>query len=181
MTMKKLLLALFLLLPAGAFAQEAKVVASCGTVPLALPAGSTQYATVDVNGNTCIAGTTTITPSGEQNVNLNQYNSAAVPANGLPTQLLGTAAIVTGQASVTTGNISIVAARTGAAGTGRKSVCVVNVTGTGPVYIGATGVSTSTGQYLGATAGSSLCLDTQAALFGTVTSVTQTVSYTETY
>lgn len=181
--MKNFLARLFLVLlclgVAPAFAQQAKVVTSCGTPPLALPAGSTQYATIDVNGNTCIIGT--LTPSGEQNVNVNQYNSVAVPVNGLPTQLVGTAAIATGQASVTTGNISIVAARTGVVGTGRKSVCITNVTGTGPVYIGVTGVSTSTGQYLAGAAGASICLDTQAAIFGTVASVTQTVTYVETF
>jgi hypothetical protein len=53
MTMNKILLALFLLVPLSAQAQQAKVVASCGTVPLALPAGSTQYETIDVNGNLC--------------------------------------------------------------------------------------------------------------------------------
>lgn len=103
------------------------------------------------------------------------------PSGTQTTASVGTANLATGQASVTTGNISIVAARTGVVGTGRKSVCVTNVTGTGPVYIGNTGVTTSTGQYLPGVAGASICLDTQAAIFGTVASTTQTVTYTETY
>lgn len=47
-------LAVALLLPAGAHAQEARVVASCGTLPSAYAAGSTQYPTVDVNGKLCL-------------------------------------------------------------------------------------------------------------------------------
>lgn len=39
---------------APAVAQESKVVQSCGTVPLPLAVGSTQYDTIDVNGNKCI-------------------------------------------------------------------------------------------------------------------------------
>jgi hypothetical protein len=63
--MKKILLALFLLLiPVAAQAQQAKVVASCGTLPLSYPAGSTQYDTVDVNGNTCISGSISASTSG---------------------------------------------------------------------------------------------------------------------
>lgn len=148
--------------------------------------------------------TATTTPSGTQNVNLTQILGAApsltnplwvFPATGATfpvsgsltpsgtqtTATVGTATLASGQASVTTGNITIVAARTGVVGTGRKSVCITNVTGTGPVYIGNTGVSTSTGQYLPGVAGASICLDTQVAIFGTVASTTQTVSYTETY
>lgn len=146
------------------------------------------------------------TPSGTQNVNITQILSAApsltnplwvspatgatfpvsgtvttTPSGTQTTASVGTAALATGQASVTTGNITIVAARTGAVGTGRKTVCVTNATGTGPVYIGVTGVSTSTGEYLAGVAGASICLDTQAAIYGTVNSTPQTVSYTETY
>lgn len=157
----------------------------------------------DINGQLKVTGTITTTPSGTQNVNLTQILSAApsltnplwvFPATGAtfpvsgtffqatqPTSIIGTASLATGQASVTTGNISIVAARTGVSGTGRKTVCITNATGTGPVYIGNTGVSTANGQYLAGAAGASMCLDTQAAIFGTVTTTTQTVTYVETF
>jgi hypothetical protein len=55
--MKKLLVALFLLLP---FAVPAKadslVVQTCGTLPLAYAPGATRFDTVDINGNKCISG-----------------------------------------------------------------------------------------------------------------------------
>ena len=54
----RLLLVLVCLGCAPAFAQQAKVVTSCGTVPQALQAGTTAYATIDVNGNTCIGALT---------------------------------------------------------------------------------------------------------------------------
>jgi hypothetical protein len=97
------------------------------------------------------------------------------------TAAVGTAALATNQVSVTSAGVTIVAARTGVVGTGRKTVCVTNVTGTAPIYIGNTGVSTSTGQYIPGTAGASICLDTQVGIFGIVSSTSQTVSYTETY
>lgn len=50
-------LAFALLLSAGAHAQEARVVASCGTLPAAYAAGSTQYPTVDANGKLCLNST----------------------------------------------------------------------------------------------------------------------------
>lgn len=99
------------------------------------------------------------------------------------TASVGTAALATGQVSVATtvGGTSIVAARTGVVGTGRKSVCVTNVTGTAPVFIGNSGLTTSTGEYLAGVAGASICLDTQAAIFGIVSATAQTVSFTETF
>jgi hypothetical protein len=55
------------------------------------------------------------------------------------------------------------------------------VTGTSAIYCGNTGVSTSTGMYLGATAGSSITLNTTAAIFCTVAATTQNVTVAETY
>jgi opacity protein-like surface antigen len=72
MTMKKFLLVLFMLLPIAANAQQAKVVQSCGTVPLTYPAGSTQYQTVDINGNLC----TNAASSGTTSVKSGSYVSA---------------------------------------------------------------------------------------------------------
>lgn len=199
-----------LLLASAAQAQSVSWPPPAGTVaflcvyntsPPTLSTTNVGFAQCDSSGKLLV--TSTFTPSGIQNVNLTQILSAApsltnplwvFPATGAtfpvsgtffqatqPTASVGSAIIATGQASVTTGNISIVAARTGVVGTGRKSVCVVNVTGTGPVYIGVTGVSTANGQYLAGVAGASICLDTQAAIFGTVPTITQTVSYSETF
>src|ERR1700679_2400498 len=78
--MKKLLLALFLLVPLSAQAQQAKVVASCGTVPLTYPAGSTQYQTVDVNGNLC---TNASSSGGPVTVKSGSYVSAGTQQNAL--------------------------------------------------------------------------------------------------
>lgn len=96
-------------------------------------------------------------------------NNLLVSAGGAPN-------IATSQASITTGNISAASARAL-----RRAITIVNVTGTGPVYCGNTGLTTSNGVYLGATAGSSITLNTTAAVFCTVASTTQTVAVVETY
>jgi hypothetical protein len=99
-----------------------------------------------------------------------------VVSSGSPVAPVGSASIATSQASITTGNISAVAARAG-----RNAVTITNGTGTGAVYCGVTGVTTSTGTYLGATIGSSITLNTSAAVFCTVAAVTQTVTVVETF
>lgn len=96
-------------------------------------------------------------------------NNLLVSAGGAPN-------LATAQASITTGNISAAGARAL-----RRAITITNVTGTGPVYCGNTGVTTSTGTYLGGTAGSNIVLNTTAAVFCTVASVTQTVTVAETY
>lgn len=110
--------------------------------------------------------------------------AAGVPLNSnnaVPTISLGTNALATNQVSVASSATLIVAARTGATGTGRKSVTITNITGTGPFYVGNTGLTTSTGMYVGATAGASITLDTQAAIFGIVPTTAQSVSFVETF
>ncbi len=102
-------------------------------------------------------------------------NLMTTGANGAPISSSGTS-LATAQVSVTTGNISVVAARTG-----RLAVTITNVTGTSAIYCGNTGVATTTGTYLGATAGSSITLNTSAAVFCTVAATTQTVTVAETY
>lgn len=95
---------------------------------------------------------------------------------------VGTSAFATNQVSVLTSATLIVAARTGAQGVGRKSVTVINKTGSDGVCIGNTGsLTTSTGACLPAVVGSSATLDTQAAIYGIVGTTTQIVSYVETY
>lgn len=92
-----------------------------------------------------------------------------VSSGGAPT-------LATAQVSVTTGNISVAAARAG-----RRAVTITNVTGTSAIYCGNTGVATTTGTYLGATAGSNITLNTTVAIFCTVAATTQTVTVAETY
>lgn len=96
-------------------------------------------------------------------------NNLLVSTGGAPN-------LATSQASVTTGNISVSSARAL-----RRSITITNVTGTSAAFCGNTGVTTSTGTYLGATAGSSITLNTTAAVFCTVASVTQTVTVAETF
>jgi hypothetical protein len=94
----------------------------------------------------------------------------------IPSAPVGSASIATSQASVTTGNIQAAAARTG-----RQAITITNVTGTSAIYCGVTGVTTSTGAYIGATAGSNITLNTSAAVFCTVAATTQTVTVAETF
>ncbi len=96
-------------------------------------------------------------------------NNLLVSAGGAPN-------IATAQVSVTTGNITVAAARAL-----RRSVKITNVTGTGAAFCGVTGVATTTGDYLGATAGSNVVYNTTAAIFCTVAATTQTVAVAETY
>ncbi len=55
--MKKVLVLLGLLFATPAWAQDALVVTTCGSLPQAYAAGSTRQPTVDVNGNTCVGST----------------------------------------------------------------------------------------------------------------------------
>lgn len=63
--------------PARAIDFNVVVLASCGTVPLTLPAGTGYSIFTDQNGNLCMNGSVTVTPSGTQNVNLTQIAGAA--------------------------------------------------------------------------------------------------------
>ncbi|MDE1902157.1 MAG: hypothetical protein KGI37_11060, partial [Alphaproteobacteria bacterium] len=117
------------------------------------------------------------------NTNANGPAAASASSPVTPSNLPpGAAAINTNQVSVaaTAGGTLIVAARTGVAGTGRVSATVCN-TGTTAVYIGNTGLTTSTGQYLAGVAGACLTLNTTAAIYGIVATGTETVAYSETY
>jgi hypothetical protein len=120
------------------------------------------------------------------NVKNANANGPAAPASASPVtpsnQPVGAATIATNQVSVATtaGGTQIVAARTGVAGTGRVSVTVCN-TGTTAVYLGASGLTTSTGQYLAGIAGACATFNTTAAIYGIVGSGTETVAYSETY
>lgn len=103
-------------------------------------------------------------------------------SGGTATASIGSAALATSQISITSSATQVVAARTGAAGTGRKSVCVTNITGTSPVYLGSTTpITTSIGMFVPGSVGASICLDTQSIIYGISGGGTQTVSYSETF
>ena len=92
----------------------------------------------------------------------------------------GAAAIAPAQVSVTSAATSIAAARTGVPGTGRVSVTITNTTTTA-IYIGGSGVTTSTGALLPGIVGASLTLNTTAAVYGIVATGSATVTEIETY
>lgn len=117
------------------------------------------------------ATTAAVNPTNGQQAALSSdtNNNLLVSAGGAPN-------LATSQASVTTGNISVASARAL-----RRAITITNVTGTSAAFCGNTGVTTSTGAYLGATAGSSITLNTTAAVFCTVAATTQTVTVAETY
>lgn len=141
------------------------------------------------NASSGVAPTSTNVPAVAYNYVFNNTTgnwdqAAGVPLNSnnaVPTISLGTNTLATNQVSVASSATLIVAARTGATGIGRKSVTITNITGTGPFYVGNTGLTTSTGMYVGATAGASITLDTQAAIFGIVPTTAQSVSFVETF
>lgn len=89
--------------------------------------------------------------------------------------MYGGASMDTNQVSITTSATLIVAARTT-----RRSVTVTNL-GTTAIYIGPSGVTTTTGSLLIGTAGAAISIPTTAAVYGIVSSGTQSVSYIEVY
>lgn len=174
----------------GAIADAAATAGSTGTLSAKLRLITTQLATTATNQTAtqapvapatatatksdligCQATSAAVSPTtGQQGAvpcDLNQ--NILVSAGGAPN-------LATAQVSVTTGNISVAALRAL-----RRAVTITNVTGTSAIYCGNTGVSTSTGTYLGSTAGSSITLNTTAAVFCTVAATTQTVTVVETY
>jgi hypothetical protein len=104
-------------------------------------------------------------------------------ANPLPTQpsgnAVGAANFVTGQQTAVASSATlIVAARAGAAGTGRVSLTLYNQ-GSATVYYGPAGVTPSTGTPL--LPGGSRTIATTAAIYGVVASGTGSIAYDETY
>lgn len=82
---------------------------------------------------------------------------------------------VTGQQALSNAATLIVAARTA-----RHSVTIVNLSTT-DIYLGSSGVITSTGQLLLGTKGTAITLETTGAIYGIVASGTPSVSYLEEY
>lgn len=89
-------------------------------------------------------------------------------------QSVGAPSIATGQVSVGTSSTLIAAARTG-----RQAITVVSTTAL-VFYVGNTGVTTATGQYVAAAAGASITINTSAAIYG-VAAAPVTVSYMEAF
>jgi hypothetical protein len=138
-----------------------------------------------VSAPTLVAGTMGAF-QGDVSGNLKVNLQTAIPAGtntvgnvGVNNKPVGAASIATAQvASVTSAATSILAARTGAVGTGRISATIYN-NGTVTVFIGTSGVTTSTGIPL--IAGAALTLDTTAAIYGIVSSTAGSVSAVETF
>jgi hypothetical protein len=97
---------------------------------------------------------------------------------GVNNQPVGSAALATAQATISTTAASIVAARTGASGTGRIAATLYN-TGAVTVFVGNSGVTTGAGMPI--PAGGAITLNTQAALYGITASSSVTVAVVETY
>ena len=117
------------------------------------------------------------TQSGVWNVGL-AAGSNTVGNVGVNNNPVGSGAFATSQAPIGTAAAQIVAARTGASGTGRISVTLYNF-GSATVFIGASGVTAANGLPLAARA--SLTIDTMAAVFGVAASGTQTVGALESF
>jgi hypothetical protein len=97
---------------------------------------------------------------------------------GVNNNPVGSGAFATSHASIGTTAAQIVAARTGAPGTGRIAVTLYNA-GSATVFYGASGVTATTGMPL--PAGSAATLDTTAAIYGIAASGTQTLGVMETF
>ncbi len=87
----------------------------------------------------------------------------------------GAATIDNNQVAVAATATSIISARAT-----RRSVLIVNHSSVN-IYIGKSGVATTTGLLLKGTAGAALTIETAAAVFGISESGTNTVSYLEVY
>jgi hypothetical protein len=115
------------------------------------------------------------------NVNTNGPAAASAASPVTPSnQPVGAAAFAATQVALSSTATSIVAARTGVAGTGRVSVTITNTTTTA-IYLGGSGVTTSTGTLLPGIVGASVTLNTTAAVYGIVATGTPTVTALETY
>ncbi len=121
------------------------------------------------------SGATALNVSGGSGLPTGWGGGSGGGANSPP---VGSGSLAASQASIGTSATSIVAARTGAAGTGRIAATLYN-SGSATVYVGASGVTTSTGMPL--PAGASITLNTTAAIYGVAASGTQTIGVTETY
>lgn len=105
----------------------------------------------------------------------NQQKFARGDNNGSFAVSKGSSTIATSQVSVATTSTQVVAARAL-----RGSVKITNL-GTTDVFIGVTGVTTTTGDLLPGTKGASITVPTNAAVFAVASGAAQTVSVMEVY
>ncbi len=93
------------------------------------------------------------------------------------TALIGSGSLATAQVLVdtTVGGVKIIDVRPA-----RNEITIVNH-GTTDVYLGPSGVTVSTGVLLSGVKGASITLPVYGAVYGIVSSGSQTVSYVETY
>lgn len=156
-------------------------------------ANTTAGFTVPVAGYPAFQFVLTSAITGTGNVTITTIASSApdvsVVAAGIdPTSTsppVGSGSINAGQATVGTSSTLIVASRIGQggngagnAGTGRQQVVISNG-GTATIFIGQSGVTTTTG--LAVPQNTSVTLYTAAAVYGVVASATQPASYLETF
>lgn len=115
--------------------------------------------------------------------------SGPIPAG---TNVIGGTLLPVGAAAFTPGQVGgsgvlttatlIAAARTGAPGTGRVSITIINNTGSDQICLGGATVTAATGLCLPAIAGASMTLNTTAAIYGIAPTTAQAkVSFAETY
>ncbi len=110
----------------------------------------------------------------------NGVGSASTPLSVVSNQSVGSGSFATAQASPGVAATLIAAARTGVSGTGRIAAIIINMS-TVPVFLGASGVTTTTGSYLAGVVGAAVVIPTTAAIYGVVGSGTGSVSVQELY
>lgn len=98
-----------------------------------------------------------------------------VPVGTVTTSSVGTSNFSTGQVSLASTATQIVSSRST-----RRSITIVNLSTT-DMYIGGSGVTTSTGQLLLGTKGAAITMEVVGAIYGIVATGTPSVSFEEEY
>lgn len=177
--MKRLLVAIFCLLPTLAFAQSQRnpcyINSNGGCTPVStanpMPVTSGGSGNTDVN-LTKILGAV---PSATNPLWISPATGATFPISGSITPSSPTN-FTTAQVSIATSNTVAVVARTG-----RRSVTITNITGTQPIYCSGTTATTANGQYIPAVVGANFTVATTAAINCIASTGAQTISVAETY
>ena len=154
------------------------------TLP-SIPAGSNAIGSVMANAGTNLNTSALAVESGGNLAGINSNTSAinsklpslgqGIISTSLPVVLPAISNIATGQVAPTTSATLIANARTG-----RQSIAIVQ-NGTTPVYLGTSGVTSSTGILLTGTLGAAISLDYQGAIYAITASGTGSISFVETY
>ena len=118
--------------------------------------------------------------SANQSTEITSLASIVTNTAVLGSKAVGAANIATGQISVGSTATLIAAARTGAPGTGRVDITIVNWS-TVDVFLGGSGVTTSNGMKLPGVLGASITITVTSAIYGIVATGTESISYIETY